>query len=115
MNTTTETTKSQKPTKTPKRTASYVFQQAILNNVDKTDLEIFREVQAEFGADKIPDRHANYVGWYRGFLKKKGMNPPPAVKAAKTLKADAAPTVKAEEPAKPAVKKVADKKTSKRK
>lgn len=52
----------------PRRTASSVFQTLLLAG-DKTDDEIFQEVQAEFGL--APEKRS-YVSWHRSSLKRQG-------------------------------------------
>jgi len=51
---------------------SQMFRALIMEGA-KTDAEIFSEVQDEFGVD---DDKRRYVAWYRGELKRKGLNPP---------------------------------------
>lgn len=60
------------------RTASTAFCELIMKGKQSDDA-IFAAVQKEFGLD---DTKRSYVGWYRNKLKKDGMSPPAAIKAA---------------------------------
>jgi len=82
-------TAPQKPVRQPRGpSASSLFKELIMGTMIRgsasfgwTDDEIFAEVQTQYG---LGEERRNYVAWYRNDLKKKGQNPPEAIKAAKT-------------------------------
>ncbi len=98
-----------KVTKIKKPTAAAMFQKLIMEGKFK-DAEIFQAVQKEFNLD---DNKKWYTSWYRNYLKKKGKNPPDAIKDSdkKVIEKKAPEKKKVVKKKTPAKKKVVKKKS----